>query len=280
MLRPDARQFYTILAEREIRALARESRAPRAPVWLNLGYWENATTLADACAALARLVGELAGLQHGDAVLDAGCGFAQPAVYWAETFGVRRVVGVNTTPLHVTIGRAVVRAHGLQDRVSLLIASATRLPFRDGSFDRVVALESAFHFDTRDAFLVEARRVLRPGGRLALADMLPLPGARWLRATQRLRRRIIAVPDANMYDRRSYAHRLEGSGFTDVSVRSVREQVYAPFSRCLELSLEKGIPIQRATVPLDDEGRRRGTGAAIWERYGLGDYIVAAATRP
>jgi microcystin synthetase protein McyJ len=279
MVRPDARQFYTILADERVRALARESRAPGAPLWLNLGYWENATTFPDACAALARLLGEVAGLRRGDAVLDVGCGFAEPTLYWAETFGLRRIVGINNTPLQIAIGRALVHARELQGRVSLSLASATCLPFRDGTFDKVMALECAFHFDTREAFLAEARRVLRPGGRIAVADMLPMPGRRWFAAGQALRRRIIAVPAANMYDRTVYARKLEASGFADVSVRSIREHVYPPFARCLRIAIESHTEIERAVVPMHDAGRRDEAGAAIWERYGLSDYVVAAATR-
>jgi len=52
----------------------------------------------------------------------------------------------------------------LGDRLDLRVGSATSTPFADGSFDRVVALESALRFDTRRKFFEEAFRVLRPGG--------------------------------------------------------------------------------------------------------------------
>jgi microcystin synthetase protein McyJ len=279
MARPDARQFYTILADDRIRALARDSTTPAFPLWLNLGYWEQATTLPEACAALAGLMGRLADLHPDHVVLDVGCGYAQPTVHWAETFALRRIVGLNMTPLQIAVARGVVRGRGLQDRVCLSLGSATRLPFADASFDRILALECAFHFDTRDAFFAEAHRVLRPGGRIAVADMLPAAGRAWNAPAKRLRRRVIAVPEANMYDRSVYGGRLASRGFADVAVRSIRDQVYLPFARCLALALQNRTAIEDAVLPLEDEGRSDEAGAAIWERYGLSDYVVASAVR-
>ena len=61
---------------------------------------------------------------------------------------------------------------GRDPGVEAVVMDATRLGFASGSVDAVVALEAAQHFDTRAAFLGEALRVLRPGGTIALADML------------------------------------------------------------------------------------------------------------
>jgi SAM-dependent methyltransferase len=47
-------------------------------------------------------------------------------------------------------------------------ADAQRLPFEDESFDAVTMISMLHHVENRDAALVEARRILRPGGRLAL----------------------------------------------------------------------------------------------------------------
>src|SRR5262245_28641863 len=140
--------------------------------YLNLGYWAKAPArLDEAGDDLARLVARAAGLAPGMRALDAGFGFADQDVLWARECRPSRIDGINSSPLQVAVARETVAACGLQEQIVLCEGNATRLPYPDGCFDVVLSVEAAFHFDTRDEFLREAHRVLRPGGRLAMADL-------------------------------------------------------------------------------------------------------------
>lgn len=69
---------------------------------------------------------------------------------------------------------AVCRAH-YRGRVPLLRLDAQRLPFPDHCFDLVIMFEAIYYLPDPDGFLAEARRILRPAGRLLLA----LPNRDW-----------------------------------------------------------------------------------------------------
>ncbi len=196
-------------------------------LYLNLGYWDGATRYDDACQRLAEVLGEAADLRPGCAQLDCGCGFGDAALFWIRRFGVETIDCLNITPSQVVKARERVRAAGLEQRVRLHLGSATRMPFADASFDRITALETAFHYDTREEFFREAFRVLRPGGRLATADVTPLEGQ-----PNRWRERLATwyIPAANMYPRSGYARRLEDAGFTGVRVESIADMVFAPYA--------------------------------------------------
>jgi ubiquinone/menaquinone biosynthesis C-methylase UbiE len=113
-----------------------------------------------------RLV-ELAEVQPGQRVLDlaTGRGAVLPA---AERVGRRgEALGIDLAEGMVQAANEEIGRRGLQARA--LVMDAERLELPDGAFDRVLCGFGLMFFPKRDQALAEMRRVLRPGGRLAVS---------------------------------------------------------------------------------------------------------------
>jgi SAM-dependent methyltransferase len=116
---------------------------------------------------LARLIGARPGL----AVLDGGCGLGGPMAWLAREHGCS-VVGVDL------MASAARGARRLFPASTVLVASLTALPFRAGAFDAAWALGSLSTVPDVELAAGELRRVLVPGGRLAVYDFVaaaPIP---------------------------------------------------------------------------------------------------------
>lgn len=216
-----------------------------APRWRNLGYWTPATlTYDDACRDLAVMLADAGQVAHGNDTLDVGCGSGASTYLLADRLQDEgklgsRLVGLDLTPEHV----AHARTRDYEPHPEFIEGSAVDLPFPDGSFDRVLALECAFHFPSRTRFFAQAHRVLRDGGIIATADVVSTPGfSRLMRASEHLPARvgqplhrlaadILKMPTANLVDLRTYLDQLRQAGFTIRGVQDITAQVFPYFSR-------------------------------------------------
>lgn len=228
--------------------------------YMNMGYWkEGAQTVDEAGEALVKLVGSAGNFSPGEHILDVGCGFAEQDLFWIGHFGVDRITAIDINPAVINVATERADKCGLSDRLELKLASAIEMPFDSDTYDKVVSVEAAFQFLTREDFFRQAYRVLRPGGRLVTSDLIPMPG----RTVRDLR-----VNPVNMYSRDEYRLKLEQIGFTNISLTSIRDQVIKPFTKFREQHEE----IRSLKSLLIRYLRRYHTSRL--------DYIVATADKP
>jgi arsenite methyltransferase len=190
----------------------------------HLGY---AGELLDAipAEALASFAGvghhlDLAALQPGQAVLDLGSGSGTDVFCAAVLVGESgHVVGVDITD------EQLAKAARLRDRegfsqVRFVEAHIEELPFDDASFDAVLSNGVVNLSPAKGRVFAEAARVLRPGGRLAIADIV---SGRPLKERTRRNVELWAACIAGAIPRRNYLEAIEAQG---LHVREVRENDY------------------------------------------------------
>ena len=139
---------------------------------LHYGYFDRGDeSLAEATERLTRRMAELAQPGPESLMLDVGCGTGEPARCLARWFGCR-VTGIS--PSQVCIDRAAKAnvGSGVEDLVKFELGDAMAMSYADASYDRVWVMESSHLMPDKPRLMREAARLLRPGGRLVLCDVM------------------------------------------------------------------------------------------------------------
>jgi len=234
-----------------------------------MGIWDKANSYKEACEHLIDIIIKRADLQPDDVILDVACGYGEVANYMRSKIANLDLTGIDIVDSHIA---AATQRYG--SNIKFECGNAVDMPFKELAFDKIISVESAQHFDTREKFLTECWRLLRNEGRLAISDIIF--GSEILRSnskTMQYRRRF-QIPHANIWTIENYGDHLKRIGFEDISLIDVTIHVLPDF-----------IAFMKAKARTPEYRRRAGRLAArSWSKIetpvsGL-RYIIVSARKP
>ncbi len=237
---------------------------------------------------MAEMLCEAVDLRPGQRVLDVACGNGNAALAAARRFG--EVVGVDYVPSLLEEGRERARAEGWQ--VDFREGDAEDLPFPDASFDVVLSTLGVMFAPNQEKAASELLRVLRPGGKIGMANWTPdgflgeffrtigkhVPPPAGLKppflwgTEERLNELFGESLSSLRAELRSFVWRFPSAEYYVEYMRGY----YGPLSKAFEALDEEGQhSLQRDLIELVQRYNRSGDETAVWPA----DYLEVVATK-
>jgi cyclopropane fatty-acyl-phospholipid synthase-like methyltransferase len=189
---------------------------------IHYGYWdEKVNSFPQSLLRMNEVMMETAQITATDNVLDAGCGVGGSSIFIASRLGCS-VTGITLSERQVGQARSEAHKKGLEHLVDFQVMNYCNTSFPDQSFDIVWGCESICYADNKEQFIREAWRLLKPGGRLVVADGFVTASGhndhplirQWLDGWQV---NYLETPD-------HFSQFMQSEGFKDVKYRDISEE--------------------------------------------------------
>ena len=114
-------------------------------------------------------IGRVAGMAPGKSLIDFGCGYAEPLVLWAESFGISGL-GIDVRQKAVQRAQAKIAARGLADRLQIFHGRGADFAFEPNSYDFAACVGASFIWGGYQPALQALHRAIRPDGKVIIGE--------------------------------------------------------------------------------------------------------------
>ncbi|MFI5131027.1 MAG: methyltransferase domain-containing protein [Chitinophagales bacterium] len=137
---------------------------------IHYGYWdEKVRSFPQSLLRMNEVMAEAAMLKSTDKVLDAGCGVGGSSIFLASQIGCK-VTGITLSERQMEQALSNAKKKNISGLVDFKVMNYCNTSFADESFDVIWGCESICYAEDKNKFIKESFRLLKPGGRLVVAD--------------------------------------------------------------------------------------------------------------
>ncbi len=204
---------------------------------LHYGYWrENTKNFRESLRHMNEELAALGEITPKDKVMDAGCGVGGSCIFLAKTIGCH-ATGITLSHKQVESAKNNAAENEVSNLTQFDYNDFTNTNYADNSFDVIWTLEAICHAKDKGAFLREAFRLLRPGGRLVMGEYYKKEGTFTAKEDQILKKWLNAWAIEDISKVSEFTQQAKEAGFsscdftniTDKIMNSARRMYYGSF---------------------------------------------------
>ena len=202
--------------------------------FMNYGLWNKETdTLKDANRNLVDFIFEKSGSSGN--ILDVGCGYGEQDIIWSSNLTDGKITAIDISKPQIFFANKRREEEKIPDsKLEFKVGDAMNLSelFSNESFDKVISLESAFHYKNRSHFFKEVHNVLKKDGIFIIADISIDDNYRKNTISElfiKLFSDFLQMPTENIINSSAWKNDIKDSGFSIVETYDITNNTFLPY---------------------------------------------------
>jgi len=210
--------------------------------FMNYGLWKhNTTTIKEANENLCQFIFDKGKLsEYNGSVLDVGCGYGTQDFFWhnkrsLSSLHKMKITAIDISETQIEYANKIRRSSGIsKSRIKFKVGDAAHLLdlFPNKQFNRIISLESAFHYINRPGFFHNVHKLLKQNGLFIITDIVIKEDSKQSplkNAFIKLSQAFLAIPTQNIITSMEWKQNLRDNGLTITEFYDVTDITFNPY---------------------------------------------------